>query len=230
MEEKLLRRSTRHKLKCLLTSSSPLIYNKKAIPSATRDISKRGLGVLTFQPIPVGEEIILHLKRIRYKIRLQVASSQILCRRKNIYSVGLSAKHSHDNLLDIFFHAGFLNKKIDHNTESDLDIGLRYDDIIDAVRNIHFQDYNILSKIGLHRLDKTHAGFQIRIKNLPVVVIIPKSKFKAGLSRLSEFDFLQYVSIITLMKSQWVKVWPTTKEMEVLAPTVWDDYFDVSNL
>ncbi|NRA47067.1 MAG: hypothetical protein HRU09_19125 [Oligoflexales bacterium] len=229
MEEKLLRRSTRHELKCLLTGNSPLIYQKRIIPSATRDISKRGLGVLTFELLAIGEEAILHLKHIRYKIRLQVASSNIICKQRHVYSVGLSAKHSHDNLLDIFVHAGFLREKPECK-QKDVDIGLRYQDIIEVVRNIHFRDYNILNSIGLHRLDKTHAGFQTRIKDIPVVVIVPKAKFKAGLSKLSEFDFLQYVSIVKLISNQWVKVWPTKKEMEFLAPTVWDGYIDVSNL
>ncbi|MFK7825839.1 MAG: hypothetical protein AB8G05_16925 [Oligoflexales bacterium] len=230
MEEQLLRRSTRYELKCLLTGNSQLIYQKKAIPSATRDISERGLGILTFQPVAYGEELILHLKHIRYKIRLKVASSYIICRKKNIYSVGLSAKYSHDNLLDIFLHAGFLNEKPSESEITDIDIGLRFADIIDIVRSIHYQDYNILSSIGLNRLDRTHTGFQIRIKSNPVVVIVPKEKFKTGLSKLSEFDFLQYVSIVKKIDNQWVKVWPTTQEMKVLAPTAWDDYIDVGNL
>ena len=230
MEEKLLRRSTRFELKCLLTGNSQLIHQNRVIPSATRDISERGLGIFTFQPVSYGEEVILHLKQIRYKVRFNVASSYIVCRKKNIYSVGLSAKYSHDNLLDIFLHAGYLNVKPASNEMNDVDIGLRFADIIDVVRGVHYQDYNILSSIGLNRLDRTHTGFQIRIKGNPVVVIVPKSKFKAGLSKLTEFDFLQYVSIVKLVSNQWVKVWPTKKEMGELAPTVWDGDIDVSNL
>jgi len=197
------------------------------------DVSRRGLGVVSLTPMTPDEHVVFIFTNLNHRIRLSVTHcTQIPDRDNKIYHIGFQTCCSHDDLLHCLSLEGlFSGGHQEGGSHEDRDIGLRYQDYKIIASLLNFKDYEILDRIGLKKLTRSHDAYPVNFRGQQLVAIIPRGWTEAKITALSEHIAMQQVTIVARVKKNdvldWVRVWPTNKEVEHLAPLKWDEEFDV---
>ena len=81
----------------------------------------------------------------------------------------------------------------------------------ESFKNLHTKDPDILSRIGLKKLQGSFSAYSIRISDNSVIILMPESINPAKACELTEH---QATSLITVLGQRgepikkWVKIWP----------------------
>jgi len=103
---------------------------------------------------------------------------------------------------------------------------LEFSQIKDLLKTLHTSDSQILSKIGLGKLEKSFQAFPVRYEEKSLLILVSVEIKKEKIQDLSGEELAS--NIIVLAKflgnpNQWMKVWPKQRAADIVEASSDDD-------
>jgi len=103
---------------------------------------------------------------------------------------------------------------------------MEFSQLKDILKTLHTRDSQILSKIGLGKLEKSFQAFPVRREEKSLLILVSVEINLGGLLDLSGEEAAS--KIIVLAKfldnpNQWKKVWPKQRAVDILDASPDDD-------
>lgn len=213
-----MRKYERYLMKVNLSSNLCSKAENKQIGCISTDVSKMGLGIVTFQNISSISEYYLTFPSQEKKIEMELMWCRADQVKKEIFHAGLNVKNQNENLLEFFIKEKMLTQKILAPDYVKGEAHVDYYDLRETVSGLHISDRDLVRKVGFEKLYDSHTAYQCRYKNESIVVVIDRGTKPADLKSLSAFDASQIMFVVKEksqgLSKKWVKVWPSSDLLE----------------
>lgn len=213
-----MRKYERYLMKVNLTSNLCSKSENKQIGCISTDVSKMGLGIVTFQNISPINDYYLIFPTQDKKVDMELMWCRADQVKKEIFHAGLNVKNQTDNLLEFFIKEKMLTQKVLAPDYVKGEVHVDYYDLRETIAGLHISDRDLVRKVGFEKLYDTHTAYQCRYKNESIVVVIERSVKPIGLKDLSAFDASKVMFVVKEkshgFSKKWVKVWPSSDLIE----------------
>lgn len=233
MKERDLRTIPRIQLKKALSKYLFLDRSKNRISCFSRDVSQRGLGIISRTQFKDNQVIDFRFPGLNHCIKLAVThSTQLSSRQVPLFHTGLKTLTPHDNLLECMQLEGLVDSVPSHELPGlKPNVNLSFHDIQTILKLVRMEDPKFLKKVGLTKLSLSHIAYPISFRDQILVALLPRQFSVQKLLDSERYLCLQSISVLTQSApssiNSWTKVWPTQKDMDQMAPLIWDEDFEV---
>lgn len=176
------------------------------------NVSRNGLGIVCFDELPQGTELILLLRERGIPLKVEWAKADTV--RNGVFHVGMSTNDPGVNLVKMMTDDGILKQK--PATSSDQrPSGTRDVDFLalrDSLVTAHTTDQSVLQRGGLERLAQTYQAYPIKFQNKSYYVLLPRDIKPAAVADFDNERAAQKQIFIVLASSgafgKFQFVWP----------------------
>jgi len=88
---------------------------------------------------------------------------------------------------------------------------IKFTDLKESLKNLHTKDSNILSRIGLKKMQNSFSAYSAIISGNSCIILIPDSVQPDEVAALSEFEAALLITVLGERgekTKKWVRIWP----------------------
>jgi hypothetical protein len=216
IDDKKKRVTTRQKMVVDLSKYLVKANERCSIRCIAVDISRNGMGIISFEALEVEIDTILVLKEKETSLKVKWCKPDSV--RNGVFHIGLGSDDVSINIVKLLEKEGLLAAGMPNVsfTQDEVSPPMTFVALRDLLATCRTTDPGILRMGRLAKLADRYNAFPIRYENTSVCVLLPKGLKPSDAAKLD--DAAAMVNKIFVVKTQTLKiVWPASSVAEKLS-------------
>ena len=208
------RKHPRQKLFCNLSEHLITADTRQLIRCLAIDVSRNGLGLVSFQALTPESEVILVLKE--RGVTLKVIWCKADSVRQGIFHIGLGTNDPSINIIGLLKDEGLMQENIidagtvpDSPSKVEKACEITFDLLRDAISKVHMADNGLFRAGNLASLARAYNAYPIKFNGISLFVLLPRDIRPSEASKLDEVTAAERKIVVLIQDGgNLTKVWP----------------------